>query len=352
MNKYIKITLSIAVIAALGVAGVKAVKKAKAKDAATPQAKIYPIVINEMTPQVTKVTLTLPYLAIVANDKDVTLSSRVAARILSIKKSGTHVKKGTMIARLDTTTINSNLANIKSQRKATQISLDNLKATHQRTLDLLKVKGASIEQSQKENSSIAVLEAKLMGLKEQEVQLHNNLSYANIISPVNGVITKSMASDGAMSMPGKPLVKISSNQGFYLLLRLPSDVPVNGVNFGGKVYKKAIALGSSFNGLTEYKVYIDNLHLTTGDRVEVEVVTYDDKGVLLPFDAIINRNGKSYVLAVSAEGNKADAQEVNVIQSAEQGVVVSGNIEGKKIVVAKPDILLKLTSGYPLKVKE
>ena len=352
MNKYIKITISVAVVAALGAAGVKAVKNAKAKDAAAPQAKIYPVVVKEMRPEFSEVTLSLPYLAIVANDKDVTLSSRVAARILSIKKSGTHVKKGTLIAQLDTTTIKSNLANIKSQRKAAQLNLDNLKATHQRTLDLLKVKGASIEQSQKESSMIASLEAKLSGLKEKEVQLHNNLSYANIVSPVDGVITKSMASKGAMSMPGKPLVKISSNQGFYLMLRLPNDVPVKGVHFNGHTYKKAIALGSSFNGLTEYKVYIDGMHLTSGDRVEVDVVTYDDKGLLLPFDAILNRDGKSYVLEVTAEGNGATAQEVEIVESAEQGVVVSDSVEGKEIVVAKPDILLKLTSGYPLKTEE
>lgn len=90
--------------------------------------------------------------------------------------------------------------------------------------------------------------------------------------------------------------------------------------------------------------------MTSGDRVEVNVVVFNHKAILLPFDALLNRNGKSYVLA--AEGNKATAQEVHIIQSAEQGVVVSENLEGKKIVVAKPDILLKLVSGYTLKVEE
>jgi len=352
MNKYIKITISVAVVAALGVAGVKAVKNAKAKDATMPQAKIYPVVVDEMRAKISDVRLSLPYLAIVANEKDVTLSSRVAARILSIQKSGTHVKKGTMIARLDTTTIKSNLANVKSQRKALQLNLDNLKATHKRTLDLLAVKGASIEQSQKESSMIASLEAKIAGLKEKEVQLRNNLSYANIISPVNGVITKSMASKGGMSMPGKPLVKISSDQGFYLLLRLPNDVPVKGVLFDNKVYKDAVALGSTFHGLTEYKVYVNDMKLTSGDRVEVDVLTYNAKGLLLPFDAVLNRDGRSYVLKLSEEGNRAQAQEVHIVQSAEQGVVISDPLEGEKIVVGKPDILLKLTSGYPLKIKE
>ena len=51
-------------------------------------------------------------------------------------------------------------------------------------------------------------------------------------------------------------------------------------------------------------------------------------------------------------GNKAYAKEVHIVESAEQGVVISENLDGKDIVVAKPDILLRLVSGYALKVKE
>jgi len=78
MNKIIKIGLSIAVIALLGIGGIKTIKKARAKDNATPKAKIYPIVINTISPKITHVKLTLPYIAEVQNDKDVTLSSKIA----------------------------------------------------------------------------------------------------------------------------------------------------------------------------------------------------------------------------------------------------------------------------------
>lgn len=349
MSKIIKIGIGIAVVAALVVGAVKAVKTARAKEKEIPTAKVYPVVVSKMSPKVSQVKLTLPYLAEVANDKDVKISSRIAARIIKILPSGTSVKKGDLIVKLDTTSIQSALSSVKAQMHAARISLQNLEATHRRTLKLLRVKGASIEQSQKEESMIAAAKASLNALKQKEIELQNNLSYATITSPVNGVIAKTFASQGAVSSPGKALVSISSKEGFFLLVRVPSDLPIRGVEFAGKKYD-AIALGSTFNGLAEYKVYTGQKNLTSGDRVEVNVIVFDAKGTLLPFDALLDRDGKSYVLVINK--NHAKAEKVDIIQSGEQGVVIAQNLEGKNIVVAKPDILLKLTSGYALDIKE
>lgn len=349
MSKYIKIAVGVIVVIAIGAAGAKAIKNAKEKDASLPVAKIYPIVVKHLSPKIKNVKLTLPYLAEVANDKDVKLSSRIAARILSIKPSGAAVKKGEVIARLDTTNIKSSLESIKKQLQAADVSLSNLKATHKRTEELLKVQAASIEESQKELSMIANSEAHMASLKQQEIELKNNLSYATIISPVNGVIAKTYDNVGAVSMPGKPLLAISSKNGFYLMLRIPSDLSIRGVEFNGHTYP-VTALGSTYHGLSEYKVYNGNSKLTSGDRVEISVIVFNANATLLPFNALLNREGKSFVLVI--EGNHAIPKEVHIIQSAEQGVVISDSLEDKNIVIAKPDILLKLTSGYALKVKD
>ncbi len=349
MNKYIKIIIALIVVVGLGIAGVKKIKEARAHDANLPKAKIYPIVAKAMSPKISAVTLTLPYLAEVANDKDVKLASRIAARIEMIKPSGTRVKKGEVIVRLDTTTIRSSLKSVQEQIQATKVALANLEATHKRTLDLLKVQGASIEESQKETTMIANTQAGLNGLKQKEIELQNNLSYAKIVSPVNGVISKTFTNQGSISAPGKPLVAISSKNGFYLMVRVPTDLPIRGVKFENKFYA-ATPLNTTYHGLAEYKVYTGDAHLVSGDRVQVNVVVFNQKATLLPFDALLNKNGKSYVLVIN--GAQAEAKEVNIIQSAQQGVVISQNLKGKQIVVAKPDILLKLTSGYALKVKE
>lgn len=347
--KFVKIVVILLVVAAVVALGVKKIKHARKSDASQPQAKIYPIVAPVMQPKEAKVTLTLPYLAEVANDKDVKLASRIAARIVSIVPSGSHVKKGQIVVKLDKTAIESKLKSVKEQIAATKIALSNLESTHKRTEELLKVHGASIEQSQKELTQIASTKAKLNALEQQKVELLNNLSYATITSPVDGIVSKTFAARGSLSAPGKPLMAISSKNGFYLMVRVPNDVAVKGVKFQGKFYD-ATPLNTTFRGLVEYKVYTGDAKLISGDRVQVDVVTFDQKATLLPFDAVLNRNGKSYVLVV--DGNKATPQEIHIVQSAEQGVAVSDNLEGKQIVIAKPDILLKLVSGYALKIKE
>ncbi len=349
MKTVIKVLIVIAVIAALGVVGAKKVKAARAADAAKPVAKIYPIVVPTIRPEVQNVTLTLPYLAEVANDKDVKLSSRISARILSILPSGSHVKKGEVVVSLDTTDIESALQSVRDQLAAATVALKNLEATHKRTLELLKVQGASVEESQKEATMIANTRAQIAGLRQKEIELKNNLSYATITAPVDGVIAKTYAGKGALSAPGKPLSSIRSKNGFYLMVRVPTDLPIRGVVYGGKRYD-AVALGSTFHGLAEYKVYPDTSDLTTGDRVEVSVIVFAQKGILLPFDAILDKDGRSYVL--EAQGDKAVPVEIHPVQSAEQGVVIGENLEGKTLVVAKPDIMLKLAAGYALKVKE
>jgi RND family efflux transporter MFP subunit len=335
MKKLLKIVMILVAIALLVLLGMKAVKNKKAREASAPAAKIYPVVVQAMTPEVSNVTLTLPYLAESINEMDVTISSRIASRVESIKKSGERVVAGDVVARLDTTDLTAKIG-------AEKISLANLMRSHKRTQALYKVKGASIEQLQKEQTAIASLRASLKGLK-------NQLSYATLTAPISGVIAKSLAAEGDIAMPGKPLVHISAKKGFSLLIRTPEEISPKAVIYNNKEYKLD-ALNSTFNGLKEYKAYVNTEGLTSGDRVEVDVIVFEGNGIKLPFDAVLNREGKSYVLL--AEGNRAIPREVHIIQSAQAGLVVSDKLEGKKIIVAKPDILLRLVSGYALKIKE
>jgi RND family efflux transporter MFP subunit len=349
MKKPVKIIIAVTVAAALVAGGVKAIKNARAKDAAAPAATLYPLSVKTMAPKPSRVTLTLPYLTEVGNDKDVRLASRIAARIVAVTPSGASVKKGEVVVRLDTTSIESALASVRAQIAAADVSLKNLRATHERTLELLKVQGASVEESQKEESMIAAARASRNALKQKAIELKNNLSYATIRSPVGGVVAKTFANPGALSAPGKPLVAIASKNGFYLMVRVPTGLAVDGVVLDGKTYA-ATPLDATYHGLAEYKVYVGDRKLTSGDRVEADVVVFDGNATLLPFDAVLNRNGKSYVLIT--EGDRAGAQEVHVVQSGEQGVAVSDTLSGKNVVVEKPDILLKLLSGHLLKVRE
>ena len=349
MKKYIKPIIIAIVLIVIVIAGINLVKKAKKKDADAPIAKTYDVVVAKETVKSEEVKLTLPYLAIVQNDKDVMMSSKVAARVKYIKPSGSKIHKGDIIVKLDNTSFQSGINSVNSQKAALNTAIENMNATHKRTLELLAVDGASVEQSQQEESKISELKAKKEALNQQLNNIHNNLSYAYIKSPVDGIISKTMVNTGDMAMPGHPIANLKSNKGFYLLVRVPTNMDVKGVEINNKHFD-AIPLNSTFNGLAEYKAYADIPNLKSGDRVEVGVELFNGNGIQLPFDAVLNRNGKSYVLVQNKD--KATAQEITIVEKGEQGVVVSNtDLLGKDVIVAKQDILLKLLSGVSLKIK-
>ncbi len=344
-----KTIITTLVVVVLVIGGALVLKKAKNRDAAAPLAKTYDVVVSTQKVKSDSVQLTLPCLAIVQNDKDVMISSKIPARVESVKPSGSKVKKDEVIVKLDNAGIQSNISSVKSQLDAVNVAIKNMTATHERTLELLKVEGASVEQSQKEESMLSEMNAKKEALNQKLNELNNMMSYANIISPVTGIISKTMVNKGDMAMPGHPIANLKSDNGFYLLVRVPTNIDVKGVEVNNSRFD-AVPLNSTFNGLAEYKAYADIPNMTSGDRLEVNVELFNGTGILLPFDAVINRNGKSYVLV--RKGNKANAHEVKVVESGEQGIIISNNnLQGEEIVIAKQDILLKLLTGISLKVK-
>ena len=345
-----KTIIWIAIVVVLLVGGILVIKIAKKRDADAPVAKMYAMVVSTIKPELKQVTLTLSYLALVQNDDDVVLTSKIAARIESLKPSGTSVSQGQVIIRLDNTSVESGIQSIKAQISAENTGLKNLRATHKRTLELLAVKGASIEQSEMEESKIAETESKIEALTQGLKDMNNNSSYTTITSPASGIISKTMLNVGDMAMPGMPIAIVSAKSGSYLKLSVPVDLKVIGVTLNNKRYE-AVPLNSTYNSLAEYKVIDKDLALMTGERVEVNVEVFTGIAIKLPFDAILNRNGKSYVFV--KDHDKAIATEINILESGEDGVVVSNNeLTGKEIVVEKQDILLKLLTGISLKTKE
>jgi RND family efflux transporter MFP subunit len=349
MKKYTKSIITAIVLLILVIIGVSLIKKAKLKDENAPIAKTYDVVVSKETVKSDSVKLTLPYLAVVQNDKDVMMSSKVAARVVYIKPSGSKVRKGEVIVKLDNTPLQSNISSVKSQIKAVETALKNMIATHKRTLELLKVDGASVEQSQQEETKISELKAKKEALNQSINQVYNTMSYAVIKSPVDGIVSKTMLNKGDVAMPGHPIANLKAKKGFYLLVRVPTDMDIKGVEVN-KQHFDAIPLNSTFNGLAEYKAYATIPNLKSGDRLEVNVELFNGKGILLPFDAILNRDGKSYVLLRNKD--KAIPKEIKIIEKGEQGVVINNKeLLGKEVIIAKQDILLKLLSGVSLKIK-
>ncbi len=361
IKTFSKIIIILAVIAGLVIGGLKLVKAKQAREAQTPLAKHYDMVVSTINTIAKLNRVTLPYIAVSKSDSDVKISSRVSARIISIVNNGKKVNKGDTLVTLDNQdiktkeeSIESSIKALKSQISSKKIALNTLLSTHNRTKQLLKVQGASQEKFDNEineiaqtKSAIISLELKIKELKSSKKATKNLMTYTTIKAPISGVVTR-MSNRGDVAMPGKPLVTISSTKNSYLVVRLPDDIEAKSILFHGQTLALK-PLNTTFNGLVEYLANTKEA-LSTDQTVNISVILFDKVGYMLPHDAILNRDGKYYILVV--KGDRAEAQEVKILVSGEEGVIVDTLNPSDKIVVAKPDILLKLLSGISVKVKD
>jgi len=358
--KILKIVIPILLAVILAVSGMRLIKKRQATDEKLPPAEKTAIVVKTLTPQTETKTVTLPYIATVKNDNEVMINTKFAGKIKFIKNLGEEVKKGEVVAEIDSSDlraklkeVDSQLNSVKNKISAERINLNNLLASHARTKQLLEVKMASIEQYQNEESKIASLKAQikadtnsLKALSANKESVLNNLSYTTITSPISGVVSAKMFNKGDVAFMGKPILKITPKNGSYLFITLPKEYKQ--VLYKGKTYALT-PLNSTFNSLKTFKADVNDPSLINGEKVNIDVVVYNGQGVFLPYDAILTINGKNYVFVLN--GDKTEIQEVKIKAQGEKHVLIEQNIT-QPVVIAKPDILLRIKAGYPVKVSE
>ncbi len=349
-------------LALLVIGGVKVIQNKRASLAAQKGMVVYSLPVKTMKVERKPVELYLPYLAQVQSDTSVVISSRISARIKSLAHCATKVKKGEQIVSLDARelkekylSLSLQIDSLKADIAATQSALSTQEASHLRTKELLAVKGASPESYDKEETAIVKLKSalkslynKIKMLKLSQNELDVNLSYSLLKSPVDAVVAKCYMNVGDMAMPGKPLLKLESKKGQYLLVQVAPEMKPKFIRFKDKLYP-LVSLHNTVNGLDEYRADIMSDY-NEGTRINVDLISFKGEGVYVPFDALLQKEGKNYSFIV--QGKQTKAKEVKLLHTGLKGGVISGLDVDDEIVVAKSDILLKLLAGVAITVKD
>ncbi|MDD5160778.1 MAG: hypothetical protein PHI47_12040 [Sulfuricurvum sp.] len=352
--------LTLLLVLALLVGAVVLVKKKMAANSATPAIEQYALSVKTFTPKEGNVTLSTPVLSLVKNDHDASLSAKSPASVLFILPAGTPVHKGEVVVRLDDRdliakkeALNSALSAAQNEEKAKALAIENEQESHKRTLQLLAVKGASIEQSQAEESRIALLGADLNGVKSKQSQIKSDmanvnaqLDYATLRAPVEGIVGETFAAVGDVAAPGKPLASIRATSGGYLWVRVALGTPAKTLLYENR--RAPLRFLQNANGMDEYRADMA-VNLPSGARIEAKMLTYEGSGVYLPREAVLLKEGKAYVLVV--EGHGAKAHEISIVARGDEGFVAS-SVPSGSLALAKSDILLKLLGGASLAIKE
>ncbi|MBU0910562.1 MAG: efflux RND transporter periplasmic adaptor subunit [Proteobacteria bacterium] len=371
--------VTILLVALLVLGAVVLLQKRKAQLARDTPAAILPVVVQAVKLTKDQVTLTLPAMGVVGSELSSTLSTKVSGRVVKIfKQEGDVVQQGDVLARIDATDLAAKkeslhlkragldyeIAAKKEDLKSLRTTLAVAGETHQRTLELLAVKGASQEQSRQEEATIAQFEAKISAasngiasleknkeiLLQDEKEIQSLLSYTDILAPTCGTVSKREVMVGDMAMPGKTLFRIAACSGQYLNLSLPASLQATQALWQGH----ALALSArnqatATTGLAQYVAPMPKESGTLeGQYVRIDLVIYAGNTVLLPMDALLTIDGRTSVFIW--ENGAAVKTPVTIIARGSEGVVVAEALEARTVLMAKPDILLRVASGAPVKV--
>ncbi len=375
MKKKVAVIL---VVLLLIVAAVMLLKIRKTALAHSPAAAVLPVVVDSITVQPQPVTLTLPVMGVVSSDISTTLSTKISGRILRLyKQEGERVKKGDLLMEIDDRELLAKKESLRLKRnslgyditakqgniKALETALENAIDTHARTKELLEVKGASIEQFNKEQTEIARLTAQLQSAKsgvemlrsginellQNEKEVTTLLSYTHIVAPINGTLSKQLVTVGDLALPGKPLLKIAATEGLYLDIKLPPNIRSKAIQFQGEQFVLTPKNQAGNSGLREYRAALPlGNTLVEGEFLNVALVLYSGHGVLLPNDVLLTAQGTTSVLVY--QDGKAVKTPVTVLRRGSEGVMVKEDLRDKTLLLAKPDILLRAVSGVPVKL--
>jgi RND family efflux transporter MFP subunit len=369
--------ITLILIAAMIAAGFFLLQKRKTDIAKASPAPVLPAVVATMELIPRQVTLTLPAMGTVASDMSAVLSTRISGQVIEVlKQEGDPVKKGDVLARIDAGDLEAKKQGLLLQRQGIAFQVNSVKAeinaletalksareSHARTRELLDIKGASPEQYSREQAEIEKLESGLIAARNQIDTLHKNMEsldasmreidslikYATLTAPIQGTVSKILVRPGDLATPGRPLLQIASKTGLYLNLSLPGSVQAAEVMLHRMTLPLTSKDQTGETGLVQYVAPLpQDAGLVQGQFVNVNVVVYKGETVLLPIDTLLTMNGSSSVFVLDAEG-KAHRLNITINARGVEGVIIDEDLAGRKVIVAKPDILLRVAAGVPV----
>jgi len=270
----------------------------------------------------------VPFLAQVLSDKSIKLSTKLAGYVEKIfVEEAQKVKKGDLLIRIDAIELNSNIAALKATLNAQSNDLELAKSIYARNQKLFAIGGLAKEQLDISRVSLKAKSSTMENTKQKIAQLEHQLSYLKIVAPFDGEIDAIFLHEGDLAASGKAILSMSNTKKKLLfsyapvqhtLIKKEQDVFMQNEQTG---YVKSIYTASK-NGLISAEVTLTKeIVLPTGSSVNIEVLTDEAKGCIVPSDTILHKKKSTFVMSY-AEG-KFSPVKIKVKMENANNVLIS-----------------------------
>lgn len=313
----------------------------------------------------------------------VTVGAQVSGKIEKIfVEVGQKVKKGDMIAQIESTTQENDVDMYKARLKSYQAQLEAAKTTftmmkkqYDRTQNLYKQKAASAEDLenaedayQSSKSRVAELEA---SVKETEISLstaQKNLGYTKITAPLDGTVVSVPVKSGQTinaNMNTPTIVQIADLSEMEILIEI-SEGDISEVKVGARVtystladldktyeatlksidpaltlltngeYNEVVSSGEAIYYYGRLNVPNEEDRLRIGMTVQNVIYVKEAKDVLIiPATAVKGRGDQKYVEVLNSDNTVSERPIVVGVTDGLNVEVTKGLVVGEKVIIAR-----------------
>jgi RND family efflux transporter MFP subunit len=314
---------------------------------------------SEVTQTSVATTLTLTYQDVpsyystsgtVTSDHRVSISSRLSGYIREMNvREGDQVKAGQVLVRVDP--VDARQALIQAEA-----DLSDATADLERYKELLKDGAVSNQQASK-------IELRYTVAKSQVKQARNQLSYAEVRSPVAGVVVEKRLSQGDLAAPGMPILTIEDPTSL-LVETYVSERFVSNIHEESTVDIEVPSLHTTYKGIVRQVVqaadpvshqFLVKVALPASENIHPGMYAQagfrlgSRQSLLIPVVAVVSRSGLNAVYAVD-KNNIAQYRLIR-LGGAQQGQVeVLAGLEAGDTIAYKGAPALQ--SGMTVKASE
>jgi membrane fusion protein, multidrug efflux system len=343
-----------------------------------------PPVVSTTTVEAKDVPVTYEYVAQTAGYREVEVRARVTGILLKRNfTEGARVKKGDSLFTIDPEPFRTALARSQADLAVVEARLAQAKREADRLRPVFKAKAVSQKELDDAVSAEQIAEAEVNSVRARLNEARLNLEYSRVESPITGVTSRSVVSEGSLvSGPNVLLTTVTQTDPMYVNFGIPDrdrlairhDVEAGRLNLppngrfkasiklaDGSIYERAGVVGFTdarvnvHTGTSEARAEVPNPggQLRAGEFVRVVLHGAVRPGaIVVPQRAVMESPKGKYVYVVDAE-NKSQVRPVEAGDWTGDGWIINSGIQaGDRVVVEGVVKLSLMPPGVPVQISD
>jgi RND family efflux transporter MFP subunit len=179
---------------------------------------------------------------------ETTIASRILARVVELNlHAGQPVKKGDVLIRLDDTDLQARLEQAEAAANSAKAARDQAAIDEKRLASLIASKAVSAMDYDKATTALKTSEADLVRANQSVAEAQAILSYATILSSMDGIVIDKKVDIGDTVSPGQALVSIYDPQHMQLVANVRESLAIR-LQVGQNVVVQLDAADKTYQG--------------------------------------------------------------------------------------------------------